>query len=117
MYYWILAVPLERFNPDDYDKLEVLLDEYSREKEPSFMSRCGFFHNRYEKDFEELTREFIWSVVGEVVKSVYLDDQRFQECSHIIIRSDIGRLGEDEEVIDDMVSYLSQIPELNDYIF
>lgn len=107
----------ERFNPDDYDKFEDLLDEYSGEKEPSFMSGCGFFHNRYEKDFEELTRDFIWSVVAEVVKSVYLEDQRFRECSHIIARSDIGRLGEDEEVIEEMVSYLSQIPELNDYIF
>lgn len=107
----------ERFNPDDYNKLEDLLDEYTGEKEPSFMSGCGFFHDRYEKDFEELTREFIWSVVREVVKSVYLDDQSFRECSNIIARSDIGRLGGDKEVIDDMVSYLSQIPELNDYIF
>lgn len=107
----------EKFNPDDYDELEDLLDEYTGEKEPSFMSGCGFFHNCYEKDFEELTREFIWSVVSEVVKSVYLDDQRFRECSHIIARSNKGHLGEDEEVIDDMVSYLSQIPELDGYIF
>jgi hypothetical protein len=106
----------KRFNPDDYDKLGYLLDEYNGEKEPSFMSGCGFFHNCYKKEFEELTREFIWSVVGEVVKSVYLDDNRFRECSHIIARSDIGCLGEDEEVIDDMVRYLSQIRELDDYI-
>lgn len=93
------------------------MDEYTGEKEPSFMRGCGFFHKRYEKYFEELTREFIWSIVGEVVKSVYLGDRMFRECSHIIVRSDVGRLGEDEEVIEDMVSYLSQIPELNDYLF
>ena len=93
------------------------MDEYTGEKRPSFMSGCGFFHCRYEEDLEELTREFIWAVTREVVKSVYLDDQKFRECSHIIERSEKGRLGEDEEVIKDMVSYLSEIPELNDYIY
>ena len=107
----------ERFILDDYDKLKVLLDEYTGEKRPSFMSGCGFFHCRYEEDLEELTREFIWAVTREVVRSVYLDDQRFRECSHIVERSEKGRLAEDEEVIKDMVSYLSEVPELNDYIY
>lgn len=65
-----LICTYEPMNVDDYEFLSDFLEEYSGMTTASYMSGCGFFHETFKREYEELLREYACEVLDSTIKDI-----------------------------------------------